>query len=110
MARPERVKLEKGTYKKASTFFRFIRPYKLAFTVGMVFLFLSSLTAMIFPYLMGQLIGKDSPATSSNPILNNLPNSSSILDLSVTSNLIIIMMIVFGAQAIFSFFRISKFS
>ena len=61
MARPERIKLEKGSFKKASTFFRFIKPYRLAFSVGMIFLFLSSLTGMLFPYLMGQLIGKDTP-------------------------------------------------
>ena len=28
MARPERIKLEKGTFKKAATFFRFIKPEK----------------------------------------------------------------------------------
>ncbi|MGB1041436.1 MAG: ABC transporter ATP-binding protein [Flavobacteriales bacterium] len=109
MARPERVKLEKGSYKKASTFFQFIKPYRLAFIAGMVFLFLSSLTGMLFPYLMGQLIGKDSPTPSANPMLDKLPDSSNFFDLSVTSNLITIMIIVFGAQAIFSFFRIYLF-
>ena len=109
MARQERIKLEKGSYKRASTFFRFIKPYRLAFTLGMIFLFLSSITAMLFPYLMGQLIGKDSPPPSANPLMDNLPDSSGFFDLSLTSNLVIIMIIVFGAQAIFSFFRIYLF-
>jgi ABC-type multidrug transport system fused ATPase/permease subunit len=109
MARLERVKLEKDSYKKASTFFRFIKPYRLSFVVGMLFLFLSSVTAMLFPYLMGQLIGKDSPSASTNPLLENLPDSSNFFDLSVTSNLITIMVLVFGTQAIFSFFRIYLF-
>lgn len=109
MARPEKVKLEKGSYKKASTFFRFIKPYQLAFTVGMFFLFLSSLTGMLFPYLMGQLIGKESPTREVNPLVDTLPEPSSFFDLSVTSNLITIMILVFGSQAIFSFFRIYLF-
>ena len=108
MARPERVKLEKGTFKKAATFFRFIKPYRLAFTVGMIFLFLSSLTAMIFPYLMGKLIGKATP-TDLPSITNSIPEPSQWINLNDTSTLIGVMMVVFGSQAIFSFFRIYLF-
>lgn len=108
MARAERIKLDKQTIKKASTFFRFIKPYKLAFTVGMIFLFLSSATAMLFPYLMGQLIGKDS--TNGIPsVTDSIPEPSQWFDLNVTSTLITVMILVFGAQAIFSFFRVYLF-
>ena len=108
MARPERIKLEKGTYKKASTFYRFIKPYRGTFVLGMIFLFLSSVTAMLFPYLMGQLIGKEKPV--STPGMEDLiPDTTQLLDLNNTSTLIIVMMCVFGAQAIFSFFRIYLF-
>ena len=109
MARAKRIKLEKKTVKKAATFYRFIKPYRGGFILGMLFLFLSSVTAMLFPYLMGQLIGKESPLSATPVITENLPNSTQWLDLSVTSNLITIMIIVFGAQAIFSFFRIYLF-
>ncbi len=108
MARAERIKLDKQTIKKASTFFRFIKPYKLAFILGMIFLFLSSATAMLFPYLMGQLIGKDS--TNGIPsITYSLPEPTQWIDLNVTSTLITVMILVFGAQAIFSFFRVYLF-
>lgn len=108
MARAERIKLDKQTIKKASTFFRFIKPYKLAFILGMIFLFLSSATAMLFPYLMGQLIGKDS--TNGIPsITQSLPVPTQWIDLNVTSTLITVMILVFGAQAIFSFFRVYLF-
>lgn len=109
MARPERIKLEKKTIKKASTFFKFIAPYKVSFVIGMFFLFLSSTTAMLFPYLMGQLIGKETPANKSFPGVESIPEPSQIIDLSITSNLIMVMILVFGAQAIFSFFRIYLF-
>ncbi len=108
MARAERIKLDKQTIKKASTFFRFIKPYKLAFILGMIFLFLSSATAMLFPYLMGQLIGKDS--TNGIPsVTDSIPEPSQSFDLNVTSTLITVMILVFGAQAIFSFFRVYLF-
>ena len=108
MARSERIKLEKGSFKKASTFFRFIKPYRLAFSVGMIFLFLSSLTGMLFPYLMGQLIGKDTPEVISS-VTNVIPETQQWLDLNNTSTLIKVMICVFAAQAFFSFFRIYLF-
>ncbi|MEN8929357.1 MAG: ABC transporter transmembrane domain-containing protein [Flavobacteriales bacterium] len=106
--RPERIKLEKGSYKKASSFFRFIKPYKGTFVLGMIFLFLSSVTAMLFPYLMGQLIGKEKP-TELAGMESVLPDTAQWLDLNNTNTLIIVMICVFGAQAIFSFFRIYLF-
>ena len=108
MARPERIKLEKKTIKKASTFFRFIKPYKTSFAIGMLFLFLSSATAMLFPYLMGQLIGKET-SSSLPSVTDSLPESAQFLDLSITSNLILVMICVFAAQAVFSFFRVYLF-
>jgi len=108
MARPERIKLEKGTFKKAATFFRFIKPYKATFILGMIFLFLSSVTAMLFPYLMGQLIGKEKPLDTAGVEII-IPDASQWIDMNNTSTLIIVMMCVFGAQAIFSFFRIYLF-
>ena len=105
MARPERIKVEKKSYQKAATFFRFIKPYRGTFLLGMIFLFLSSITAMLFPYLMGQLIGKDKPQSSSG-LEEMIPDTTQWMDLNNTSTLIIVMMCVFGTQAIFSFFRI----
>ena len=108
MTRPKRTKIEKKTYQKAATFYRFIKPYRVTFVFGMLFLFLSSVTAMLFPYLMGQLIGKDKPTTSVS-VDNYIPDTTQFIDLNNTSTLILIMMCVFGAQAIFSFFRIYLF-
>ena len=45
----ERVKLTKESYQKAKRIFSYIKPYRLTFTIGMIFLFLSSVTAMFFP-------------------------------------------------------------
>jgi ABC-type multidrug transport system fused ATPase/permease subunit len=46
----------KEGFAKAIRIFSFIKPYRLYFIIGMVFLALSSLTVMVFPYVTGQLV------------------------------------------------------
>ena len=65
----------------------------------MLFLLLSSTTSMIFPYLMGNLFGGTTSDSQSFELFN-LDNVDSI---------VILLFIVFGAQAIFSYFRIVLF-
>lgn len=49
-------KLTKTTLRKAAKLLAYLRPYRMKFIVGMVFLFLSSLTALTFPALLGAMI------------------------------------------------------
>ncbi|MGV3764278.1 ABC transporter ATP-binding protein [Parapedobacter sp.] len=49
-------KLTKTTLKKAGKLLTYLRPYRGKFIVGMVFLCLSSLTALTFPALLGAMI------------------------------------------------------
>ncbi|HWK99663.1 MAG TPA: ABC transporter transmembrane domain-containing protein [Parapedobacter sp.] len=49
-------KLTKTTLKKAGKLLAYLRPYRGKFIIGMVFLFLSSLTALTFPALLGAMI------------------------------------------------------
>lgn len=49
-------KLTKTTLRKASKLLAYLKPYRGKFIVGMVFLFLSSLTALTFPALLGAMI------------------------------------------------------
>ncbi|MBK1440910.1 ATP-binding cassette domain-containing protein [Parapedobacter sp. ISTM3] len=49
-------KLTKTTLRKAAKLLAYLKPYRLKFIVGMVFLFLSSLTALTFPALLGAMI------------------------------------------------------
>jgi len=52
----EKRKLSKQNLSKLKGIFQFILPYKGAFFLGTVFLFLSSLTLLSFPYVAGKLI------------------------------------------------------
>lgn len=49
-------KLTKSTLQKASKLLAYLKPYRGKFIIGMVFLFLSSLTALTFPALLGAMI------------------------------------------------------
>lgn len=98
----EKIELSKDAYQKARRFFGFIKPYRSAYAFGWLFLILSSITAMLFPALMGQLLGAN-PADK--PIFE-IPS----LDLNNINTILLVMFCVFGAQAIFSFFRILIFS
>lgn len=96
----ERIKLEKGAYKRASRILAFLKPYAGTFAIGFVFLILSSLSSLLFPYFIGQLIGHDP---------TNVGAESSIAFESL-NQIIAALFIVFTAQAIFSFFRILLFT
>lgn len=49
-------KLTKTTLRKAARLLTYLKPYRTKFIIGMVFLFLSSLTALTFPALLGSMI------------------------------------------------------
>ncbi len=86
--------------RKSTRLFRFLKPYRLSFGIGFVFLILSSLTAMLFPYFIGKLIGQDEPEAA----------AEGLLQLESLNDVIIALLVVFTAQAIFSFFRIVIFT
>lgn len=98
----EKIELSDESYRKARRFFKFLKPYRSMYVFGWTFLVLSSVTAMIFPALMGQLIGAN---PDEDPIFE-----IGQLDLSDVNTTLLVMLAVFGAQAIFSFFRIIIFN
>lgn len=96
----EKEKKDKISFKEASRVFRYLKPYSGVFSVGFVFLILSSLTAMLFPYFIGQLIGNDGTEGAAGQLLN----------FDGLEDIILALAIVFTSQAIFSFFRILLFT
>jgi ABC-type multidrug transport system fused ATPase/permease subunit len=93
----ERVKLKKGAYKRAIRAFKFGKPFMGSFGLSMLFLVLSSITTLAFPYLLGGLFGSETTSTNNPFELTNLDNINVIM---------VLMFMVFGANAIFGFFRI----
>jgi ATP-binding cassette, subfamily B, bacterial len=51
-----KVKLSRESFREGLKMFEFIRPYKWSFILGLVIIFLSSLTFMVFMYLPGEMV------------------------------------------------------
>ena len=96
MARKEennlpKIKISKDSLKKAVRIFQYIGAYKWQFFLGLIFLVLTGVTAIVFPRFMGQLV------------------DSSKISLERINEMGWKLLILFALQAIFSFFRVVLF-
>ncbi len=92
MARKKREKISKESMKKAMRVFRFVKPFKITFTFGMLVLIISSVVMMAFPKVLGDLI-----------------DSANSADGTTVNETTIILISIFLIIAIMSFFRIYLF-
>lgn len=86
-------KITREGIKRLYRLFRFIGPQKYTFIAGLAFLVLSSLTTLVFPMLIGELL--DAATNASLDKINRLGS---------------ILIIVFLVNAVFSYFRIYLFA
>ncbi|MBI4946268.1 MAG: ATP-binding cassette domain-containing protein [Bacteroidetes bacterium] len=93
-----KAKLNKESLRRAIRIFKFIGPHKWKFIVGMIFLVGTGSTGLIFPKLMGDMMGLIGRTGTSNEELLAIANK-------VGFNLLIL----FAFQAVFSFFRVVLF-
>ncbi len=87
-----KVKVTKDSLRKAFRLYGFLKPYKYKFLIGMIFLFLTSATALVFPMLMGKLVD-----AANEELIQNIDKIG------------ITLLALFTAQAIFSYFRVALF-
>lgn len=87
-----KAKLDSNSLQKALQIFKYGKNHKWKFFLGLIFLLLTSATALAFPKLMGMLV---------DCVTNK--------DLSRANEIAIALMGILTLQAIFSFFRISLF-
>lgn len=100
----KRVKLSKESIQKAKRIFSYLKPYRGLFAIGWLFLVLSSLIGLLFPLLMGQLLGSGSDEPSS---MTGVLQKISVDNINSVA---IGLFIMFAAQSLFSFFRIVIFT
>ena len=86
-------KITKEALRKSMRLFKYVKPYSGTFAIGLVFLFLSSLSSMVFPYLTGQLVD-----AANQEFLDQI------------NKIALLLMLVFFLNAIFSYFRIYLFA
>jgi ABC-type multidrug transport system fused ATPase/permease subunit len=101
MAREEsninkKVRINRNNLRKLYAVFGFVKPYLRYLIPGIIFLMLSSLTLLAFPYLVGKLI--DVATGNKAWILNSL------------ESIALILIGVLLVQGVFSFFRVYLFA
>ncbi len=100
----EKIKITKESIQKAKGIFSYLKPYRLSFTIGWLFLVLSSTAGLFFPYLMGQLLG------TSGTSMQEVSSNSSLLTMENVNQIALLLFILFATQAIFSYFRVVIFT
>ncbi len=99
-------KLTRETIKASLEIFQFVKPYRWSFWVGMVLLFLSTSTFMIFPFLSGRIVDI---AQGKTDFVINL--GARTINYSMTlSDIGWIMAIVLVVQGVISYFRVTLFA
>lgn len=86
-------KITMSAIKRSIRLLSYVRPYRLIFVIGFVFLLITSATSLIFPKLMGEMI--DASKQTSVDDINSIA---------------ITLFVVFAFQAVASYFRIYTFS
>ncbi len=86
--------------KSSVQIFKFLKPYKWIYFAGLFCLLISSLSAILFPYLLGGLLGVDSSLEKDKFELTDNNNIDSLF---------ILLLVLFCIQSIASFFRIQLF-
>jgi hypothetical protein len=60
---PEKAKINKETLREALALFAYIKPYKGKFFLSLIFIALSALSTMVFPFLLGKMIDAAAPGS-----------------------------------------------
>jgi len=100
----QRVKVTKESIRNAKNIFRYLKPYRSTFALGWIFLILSTSAGLIFPLLMGKLLGATAQNTS------NSREMIGLIDLSNINKVAFALFLLFGFQALFSYFRVVLFT
>lgn len=96
-------KLTKESIDKAKGIFSYLKPYRGIFIVGWIFLILSSSAGLLFPYLMGQLLGKSGE-------VSDMSSAVKLISLDNINSVALMLLFLFIAQSVFSFFRVVIFT
>jgi len=92
-----KAKLNKETLGKAIRIFKFIGPHKWKFFLGLFFLAGTGAVALIFPKLMGDLMG----------LVGKMESMDSLL--AIANKVGLQLLFLFALQSVFSFFRVILF-
>lgn len=108
-----KAKLNADSLKRASRLFSYMGKHKWKFYLGMFFLLCTGATALIFPQLLGNLMGligeSGQPAMNKEALMEAAPNITEDTLLEAANRYGLWIIILLSAQAIASFFRVYFF-
>lgn len=99
----QKIKLSKAQIRGARSVFRYILPYKFTFILGGILLICTTSIGLIFPLFLGQLLGSDAPVNDTGSAIRMINTQN--INAAATA-----LFILFGIQAIFSFFKVIVFT
>lgn len=99
----EKVKLTTDSYRKAKGIFSYLKPYAFVYFIGWVFLVLSTSAGLVFPYLMGKLLGASGSKNTSSGTID-------FISMENINSIALSLFILFAFQALFSFVRVVIFN
>jgi len=92
-AKKKRPRITKDALRKSLRLYKYVKPYRGEFSIGLLFLVLSSAASLAFPKYLGDLVD----ATNSEAIFDNI------------ERITLILFIILLAQSVVSFFRVIIF-
>lgn len=107
-----KAKISKESLREALLIFAYIKPYRVKFILGLVFIGLSALSTMTFPFLLGKMIDAASPglgqSVNANPMLSQFTGSSEGFHFPHLSlnTLLLLLFVQLSLQMVFSFMRV----
>ncbi len=103
-AKKEKVTLTRDSYKKAQRLFAYMKPYRGQYLLGWLFLVISTSIGLIFPILLGQLLG------TGNGSSTTMSEAIQAIDLTYINTVAFALFALFGIQAVTSYFRVVLFT
>lgn len=100
----EKVKISKKEVNQSKKLFSYLQKYYLQFIFGWILLIVTTSIGLIFPLMLGQLLGTGSNKTTNMQDAIQLINTDNVTKVAVS------LFILFGIQAIFSFGKIIVFN
>jgi ABC-type multidrug transport system fused ATPase/permease subunit len=106
-SKEQKPKINRDSLKKAFRIFKYLRPHKVIFSVGMALLLLSSFVSLVVPRLLGQIagIGLDKGKTTEGLEFGNFN-----VDFSDLGTVLVVLLVIFIFQGAIAFFRVYTFA
>jgi len=103
----QKAKINKENLRQALVLFRYLKPYRSKFILGMVFIALSAFTTSLFPLFLGKMIDAASPGTTLPGMGGGSQFGFGLKDIHWSLNTTLLL--IFGQltiQTFFSFMRV----